>query len=45
MAGGRKGGVGDVLANIVPVTAGNLVGGAVVAAELLEPRARSTCRS
>jgi formate/nitrite transporter len=32
---GAKGGVGDVLANIVPVTAGNLVGGAVVAAGLL----------
>jgi formate/nitrite transporter len=32
---GAKGSLGDVLANIAPVTAGNLVGGAVVAAGLL----------
>ena len=32
---GAKGSVGDLLANIFPVTAGNLVGGAVVAAGLL----------
>ena len=32
---GAKGNVGDLLGNLVPVTAGNLVGGAAVAASLL----------
>jgi formate/nitrite transporter len=32
---GAKGSIGDLLGNLVPVTAGNLVGGAVIAAGLL----------